>query len=121
MIVKLLREGLGRLIVLIDWLTRPRKQKRASELQTQIAEETQGLSLYQFYACPFCVKTRRAMHRLNLPIETRNAQAGSPHREELETQGGRIKVPCLRIEEGDQTRWMYDSKEIITYLENRFA
>lgn len=121
MIVKFLREALGRLIVLIDWVTRPRKQQRTAELQAQISEQVQGLSLYQFYACPFCVKTRRTMHRLNLPIETRDAQAGSPFRSELETQGGRIKVPCLRIEEDNTVRWMYDSKDIIHYLENRFA
>jgi len=30
-------------------------------------------------------------------------------------------VPCLRIEESGQTVWMYDSKTIIAYLEQRFA
>ncbi len=121
MIVKALREGLGRLIVLIDFLTRPRKLKRTQAEQQQVSSEIANLSLYQFYACPFCVKTRRAMHRLNLPISTRDASQGSEHRQELEQEGGKVKVPCLRIEEGGETTWMYDSKAIIAYLDDRFG
>jgi len=30
-------------------------------------------------------------------------------------------VPCLRIEEGDKTVWMYESKVIIDYLNQRFG
>ncbi|GAB3092029.1 glutaredoxin [Aestuariicella hydrocarbonica] len=121
LLVTLIREGLGRLIILIDWITRPRKLKRSPEAQAQVAQATQGLSLYQFYACPFCVKTRRAIHRLNLPIDTRNAKPGSPFRQELATEGGAVKVPCLRIEEAGNVRWMYESSDIISYLEQRFA
>ena len=121
LLLKLLREGLGRLIVLIDWITRPRQIKRPNDQQAQIEQDIQGLSLYQLYACPFCVKTRRAMHRLNLPIETRSVAQNSPYRDELESQGGAIKSPCLRIEEAGKVRWMYESGDIISYLEQRFA
>lgn len=121
LLVTLIREGLGRLIILIDWITRPRKLKRSPEAQVLVTQATQGLSLYQFYACPFCVKTRRAIHRLNLPIATRNATPGSPFRQELATEGGAVKVPCLRIEEAGNVRWMYESSDIISYLEQRFA
>ncbi len=41
------------------------------------------------------------------------------YRKQLESGGGRIKVPCLRIENEEQVRWMYESKEIISYLESR--
>jgi|SRR5690554_2106554 len=121
LLVKLLREGLGRMIAFISWITRPRKLKRTPEEQAQIEEQLKGFSLYQFYACPFCIKTRRALHRLNLPIETRDAQAGSPYRDELEQGGGRVKVPCLRIDENGSTTWMYESGDIIQYLEERFT
>jgi len=121
LILKVLREGLGRIIVLLDFLTRPKKMQRSSSKQLQVARESEGLSLYQFYACPFCVKTRRVIHRLNLPIVLRNSQRGSEHRSVLETEGGKIKVPCLRIDEDDKTTWMYDSKEIIKFLEQRFG
>jgi len=121
LLVKLLREGLGRLIIAIDFITRPRKLKRGAETQARINIELTKLSLYQFYACPFCIKTRRALHRLNLPIELRDIKLGSVHRDELIEQGGDLQVPCLRIEEGGKVEWMYESKAIIAYLEQRFG
>ncbi len=121
MILKLLREGLGRLIVAIDWLTRPRPVQRTPEQQKLVEEQVRGMKLYQLYACPFCIKTRRALRRLNLPIETRDVRQGSPYREELEQGGGRIQVPCLRIESGGEEVWMYESGDIIRFLEQRFG
>ena len=87
MILKILREGLGRVIVFADWLTRPKQMQRSETAQKIIEDKTSNLALYQFYACPFCVKTRRVIRRLNLPIEFRNAQHGSPWRSELERTG----------------------------------
>ncbi|MFP8964993.1 glutaredoxin family protein [Pokkaliibacter sp. CJK22405] len=121
MLVKALRLGLGELVIFGDLVSRPRKMKRSAEAQSEVEQATRSLSLYQFRACPFCVKTRRTMHRLNLPIETRDAKNNPTHRQELEQGGGRIKVPCLRIEENGQTRWMYESKDIIAYLNQQFS
>ncbi|MCO6059256.1 glutathione S-transferase N-terminal domain-containing protein [Pseudomonas sp. MOB-449] len=121
MFIKALRVGLGQLIIFLDFITRPRKQRRSSEAQAQVAEDTASLALYQFNACPFCVKTRRAMHRLNLPIALRDAKNDETHRTALLAGGGKIKVPCLRIEENGESRWMYESNDIIRYLESRFA
>ena len=120
MLLKLLREGLGRLIAFISFLTRPKQIKRSEEEQKKVDEQARHLSLYQFYACPFCIKTRRVIYQLNLPIETRDAQKG-PYREELLREGGEIKVPCLRIEDAGEVRWMYESSDIIAYLQQRFA
>jgi len=79
------------------------------------------LTLYQFHACPFCVKTRRTLHRLNVPVALKDAKNNAQDRQTLLEEGGKIKVPCLRIEENGQTTWMYDSKVIIDYLDKRFA
>lgn len=121
MIVKALRVGLGQLIVAGDALTRPRPQKRSPQGQATVNKEAAALALYQFHACPFCVKTRRAMHRLNVPVALHDAKADPQAREQLLAGGGEVKVPCLRIEEAGGTRWMYESSEIIAYLEKRFA
>jgi len=121
MIVKAIREGLGRLIIFIDFITRPAKMKRSDAEQQAVDEALSYMSVYQFYACPFCVKTRRALHRLNLTITLHDARNGSPYRDELQNGGGQVKVPCLRIEEGENTRWLYESNDIIAYLENRFG
>ncbi|UVJ42767.1 glutathione S-transferase N-terminal domain-containing protein [Pseudomonas sp. LS1212] len=121
MIVKALRVGLGQLIVFIDFITRPRKQQRSAAAQQQVEQAAKGLTLYQFHACPFCVKTRRTLHRLNVPVTLRDARNSEQDRQTLLSEGGKIKVPCLRIEENGQTTWMYESKVIIDYLQKRFA
>lgn len=121
MFVKALRVGLGQLIVLGDALTRPRPQQRSAQGQATVNQEAAALSLYQFHACPFCVKTRRAMHRLNVPVALHDAKNDPVAREQLLAGGGKVKVPCLRIEEAGGTRWMYESSEIIAYLDKRFA
>lgn len=121
MIVKALRVGLGQLIVAGDALTRPRPQKRSPQGQAAVNKDAAALALYQFHACPFCVKTRRAMHRLNVPVALHDAKRDLQAREQLLAGGGKVKVPCLRIEEADGTRWMYESNDIIAYLEKRFA
>jgi glutaredoxin len=119
-IIKGVREGLGRLIILIDFIFSPKKQQRTESDQEKINEEVKSLKLYQFYACPFCIKTRRVIKRLNLPIETRNAQSGQ-YRAELLAGGGEVKVPCLKIESEEGVQWMYESTDIIQYLEKRFS
>jgi glutathione S-transferase len=36
--------------------------------------------------------------------------------------GGKVQTPCLRIAgEDGQVRWMYESGDIIRYLQQRFA
>ena len=121
MLIKLLRNVLGQLIIFLDFISRPRKLKRTAEAQAAVIRDAGQLSLYQFHACPFCVKTRRSLHRLNVPVALRDAKNDIQARQELEEQGGRIKVPCLRIEENGQSKWLYESKAIIAYLEQRFA
>jgi len=84
--------------------------------------QTSSLVLYQYEACPFCVKVRRALKRHALKIETRDVKRNQLAREELLAGDGELQVPCLRIEEGDQGyRWMYESSVIIRYLERRFV
>lgn len=121
MLIKALRIGLGQIIIFLDFITRPRKLQRSPEAQAQVEREANGLSLYQFHACPFCVKTRRALHRLNVPVALRDAKNDEASRQELLEQGGKVQVPCLRIEESGSVRWLYESKAIAAYLDERFA
>ncbi|WP_323616365.1 glutaredoxin [Pseudomonas putida] len=121
MIVKALRVGLGQLIVIGDLISRPAKRKRDAAAQAHVEQQAKGLALYQFHACPFCVKTRRTLHRLNVPVALRDAKNAPEHRQALLEGGGRVKVPCLRIEEQGNVTWMYESKAIIAYLDKRFA
>ncbi len=121
MLLNLLRNGLGRLIIVVDYLTRPPKIKRSQEAQNQVIKKAKSLALYQFYACPFCTRVRRTLHRLNIEVPLRDAKNDEQHRTVLLNEGGKIKVPCLRIEEQGKTTWLYESAEIITYLDSRFS
>ena len=116
-----IRYVLGQIILFVDWITRPRRPKHAPEVQQALDSETENMALYQFHLCPFCVKTRRAIHRLGLNIETRDANRNPDFKEQLVSQGGQYKVPCLAIQEDGETRWMYESNDIISYLEQRFT
>ena len=118
----IIRGFIGALILFFDWVFTPRGVKRDAGLQKIIDEQIAGLSLYQFKACPFCVKVRRALKRNSLNIPIYDAKRDEFRRGELLQGGGKIKVPCLRIEEknGD-VRWMYESNDIIDYLETQVA
>lgn len=119
--MKFIRWFLGRVILLLNFVFSPRGIKRSSEQQQAADSKAKSLALYQFEACPFCVKVRRAMKRQSVNIELRDAKNDPTHRADLETGGGRIKVPCLRIEKDGQVEWMYESSDIVTYLEKEFA
>ncbi len=120
--MKIIRWLLGRIILTFDFLTSPKGLQRSDQEQQQVNSQTASLALYQFAACPFCVKVRRSMKRLSLDIELRDAKQNQGHRQELSEQGGRIKTPCLRIEDDKgEVTWMYESNDIIDYLEQRFT
>jgi len=120
--MKFVRWLLGRLILTIDFLTRPKPIKRKDADQAVIDAKTAKMSLYQFNACPFCVKTRRQIRKQSLNIELRDAKNNMAFKDELLTQGGKHKVPCLRIENGTQDiTWLYESNEINDFLEKEFS
>jgi glutaredoxin len=122
MMWNLVRWPLGKLVLLIDFLTRPKSPQRPAELQALIDASTRDMALYQFDACPFCVKTRRAMRRLGLDIELRDARNDPRWRAELEAQGGRLQVPCLRLSGDDgEIEWLYESDDIIKRLQQHVA
>lgn len=122
MIMRLIRWPLGQLILLADAVTAPEPPNRPADEQARIDAATDGLALYQFRACPFCVKTRRAMRRLGVDIELRDASDEPRWRDELLSEGGRVQVPCLRIPQPDGgTRWLYESNDVIAYLGNLVA
>jgi glutaredoxin len=104
--------------LLLNFIFSPSAPKRSPQLQKEVDESTAHLSLYQLPACPFCVKTRRAIKRLGLNIELRNINQNEKYREELIKEGGKRTVPCLKITQKDQSIiWMYESSDIIAYLE----
>ncbi|MFL1405860.1 glutaredoxin family protein [Marinobacter sp. M1N3S26] len=116
-----LRLVLTPFMLLSEKLSTPRGMTRTAEDQARVDEASKDLALYQFTACPFCIKVRKEIARLGLNIETRNAQHDPQHRAALEAGGGRIKVPCLKIRQDDGSeQWLYESAEIKAWLQERF-
>lgn len=115
----IIRKILGILILFLDWIFTPRGIRRDAAAQAAIDDQARNLILYQYKACPFCVKVRRTIKRQSLSIETRDVKRSDTAKEELLAGGKILKVPCLRIEDDQgQIRWMYDSSDIIGYLQN---
>lgn len=116
-----IRAVLGALILFFDWVFTPRGIKRTEQDQKEIDIKTAKLTLYHYKACPFCVKVRRAIKRNSLKIDMRDPKRNEKAKEELVQGAGKLKVPCLRIEEDNgDICWMFESKDIISYLEQSF-
>ena len=115
--MNIVRWILGRLVLGYDLLTRPKPLTRDAAAQQELDGVTANFALYQFNACPFCVKVRRQIRRHALNIELRDARNDETHKQALIEGGGRHKVPCLRVTNpaGDDT-WLYESDDIISYL-----
>ena len=119
---KVVRLILQPIILLVDRVTRPAWPKRTQQAQAELDQKTSNLALYQFYACPFCIITRRTMRRLGLNIELRDAQNDPKWQQELIEQGGKRQVPCLRISTEDgKVEWLYESGDIKRYLEQQYG
>jgi hypothetical protein len=122
MFFKTLRLVLAPLILIWEWVTTPKGVERAPEAQKQIDAECLDLALYQFKTCPFCVKVRREMRRLSLNIPLLDAQGDGPVRADLIRGGGKAMVPCLKYTNAQgESEWMYESAQIIQYLNTRFG
>ena len=68
---------------------------------------------------PFCAKVRNKLCELELDYIMRNVPKGSKKREYLQVLGGKQQVPFLV----DQSRGvnMYESEDIIAYLEKHYS
>ncbi|MGK5094405.1 glutathione S-transferase N-terminal domain-containing protein [Deltaproteobacteria bacterium TL4] len=94
---------------------------RTEQQQRQVDQLTSKMALYQFDTCPFCMNVKYVIKSLNLNIEMRNIHKDRTHLKDLIEGGRKETVPCLRIEKEDgSVQWMYESLEIIAYLQKQF-
>jgi len=118
--MKIIRWIVGRIILSVDFVTRPKPIVRNKKEQELLDSKTAKMSLYQFNACPFCVKVRRQLRKYSLNIELRDAKNNILYKEELIREGGKHKVPCLRIEDdASGVKWLYESDRINLYLREK--
>ncbi len=98
-----------------NWLNRFRKS--SSREMTHV----EGLALYQYDACPFCMRVRMAMRSLGIDFELRDTRHNAEYAREVAAAMGRGTVPVLRIEEEGEVRWLPESADIVAYLRARFG
>ena len=95
--MSLIRWFLGKLILFVNLLTLPKPILRKKIDQDRVDKETKNLTIYQFEACPFCVKVRRFIRKNSLKINLKDAKNNKDFKSELVNEGGKHKVPCLKI------------------------
>ena len=76
--------------------------------------------LYHYSSCPFCFRVSIAMKKLGIDMEKCNIHDGSEHYNALKNGGGSTMVPCLRIDQDGESKWLYESSDIVRYLESNF-
>ena len=79
------------------------------------------LTLYQDPTCPFCRRVLAFLDQIEKTVPMRDTLRELEAYRELVVGGGRATVPCLRIKEGEtREKWLYESLDIIEYLQNHF-
>lgn len=110
-----------------DWFASAPKKiapvSRSADEQAAVDELTARMALYHYDSCMFCARVRHVIAALTLKIGARDVLRDAKHRDALRAGGGRTTVPCLRIDgvAGEPTTWMYESSDIIRYLNERFG
>ena len=82
-----------------------------------------ALENYQLFAsdtCGFCARVKQFLQQRGIDMVFRDTLRDPAAYRELLQGGGRGMVPCLRIERGDEVEWMYESMDIIRYLDAQF-
>ncbi len=81
--MSIIRLILGKLTFFFNWAFPLTGIKRDSQVQSKIDLQTARLKLYQYRACPFCVKVRQPMGRQSLTIEKWDVKRSDSARDKL--------------------------------------
>lgn len=115
-----IRKALDSFLSLFDWLHRPKPIERSEEECRKLSKATSGLALYDYKGCVASRKTRHEIRRLNIDIERRDIGKCSIHQDSLLAEFGKLKAPCLRIEEKGEVQWISEPEKILYFLHDRF-
>ena len=85
-------------------------------------KQVEGHQLYYYNACLWCLIVRLAIWRLGFKIPLKDILSQPGNSAELIAGGGKIQVPCLRVENEDgDVRWIYETSEIIRYIKTELV
>jgi len=115
-----IRKIIDSFLSLFDWFNRPQPIARSEEESRKLAKATSGLALYDYKGCMASRKTRHEIRRLNIDIERRDICKCTIHQDNLLAEFGKLKAPCLRIEEKGEVHWIDEPEKIVFFLHDRF-
>jgi len=115
-----IRKTVDSFLSLFDWLYRPQPIVRSEEESRKLAKATSCLALYDYKGCVASRKTRHEIRRLNIILERRDIGKCSIHQDNLLAEFGKLKAPCLRIEEKGEVKWIDEPEKILHFLRDRF-
>jgi glutaredoxin len=81
------------------------------------AGESIDLELFKKDSCPFCQRVFKTVARLGVPVRLRDIRHEPEALERLVAIGGKRQVPCLFVD----GKPLYESADIVQFLETRFA
>jgi len=84
---------------------------------TTKAGEVLDLELFKRDNCPFCQRVYATVRRLRVPVRLRDINEDDSAAKTLVDVGGKRQVPCLFVD----GKPLYESADIIRFLEERFA
>lgn len=100
------------------------KKSRDTEQPSETLQITPGfenLALYYRNSCPFCLYVLGCMRAHKIVLELKNTAEEEANLQALVQGGGKSQVPCLRIEEKGKVKWLYESSDIVEYLEKKLG
>ncbi len=78
------------------------------------------ITFYELPGCPFCAKVRTKLEELDLEYETIEVPRSHGDRTEVEAVSGQTGVPVIN-DESQGITGMYESDDIVEYLEETYA
>lgn len=118
--MSLTRHLTGKALGIVDRLVPVRPQVLTPAQRDQMERESRRMHLYYVRTCPSSISVRRHCQRMGLRVVEKDVQKVNTYRHELVNGGGEHRVPCLRIDEEQGSRWVYSPEAIKDFLNNRF-
>jgi glutathione S-transferase len=84
-------------------------------------QRAEDYQLYKTDLCGFCYRVRHFLDANDIDIPLRDVNQDAAAFRELLSGGGRTTVPCLRIQRGEETEWMFESTDIMRYLAAQYG
>jgi len=101
------------------WFDQP--VERSQREQQRVDRIAATLTLYTRNHCTECVHLLRQLKKLNVSITVKNIRRCHIYQKELLAAGQSTNIPCLRIEKGQQVRWISQADDIDRFFDQKFA